>query len=348
MLDISQTSIQKLAITWTGNKERKEGIVIPKTTLVPVHDFAEEVLLSTFFKMFIKNEEYFFFHHDEDVSHNEVYQSCVKIFANPESLSEEAAQLTKRLYEYSTLPKMGSGEFFVAYFQDVALQGEMMPVIGIFKTIQKDSYLKVDRTSESFTLQIGEGISAEKPALAALIFGADEAEGFRVMAIDTVSKKAEASIWHLFLQTKPIEDNYFHTRHYMNLAGEFINEKASSKFGLNRAETADLLNRSALYFKENEIFDANDFTETLFETPEQQDAFKSFKKEYVAEIEADLTEQFDISQQAVRKSARIFKNSIQLDENFKIQVQGGRELIERGFDEKRGKSFYTFYFDQEE
>ena len=64
MLDISQTSIQKLAITWTGNKERKEGIVIPKTTLVPVNDFAEEVLLSTFFKMFLKNEEYFFFHHD--------------------------------------------------------------------------------------------------------------------------------------------------------------------------------------------------------------------------------------------------------------------------------------------
>ena len=124
--------------------------------------------------------------------------------------------------------------------------------------------------------------------------------------------------------------------------------KPPIKFGLNRAETADLLNRSALYFKENEIFDANDFTETLFETPEQQDAFKAFKKEYVSEIEADLTEQFDISQQAVRKSARIFKNSIQLDENFKIQVQGGRELIERGFDEKRGKSFYTFYFDQEE
>jgi hypothetical protein len=32
MLDFSQTSIAKVAITWTGNKERNEGVVIPKRT----------------------------------------------------------------------------------------------------------------------------------------------------------------------------------------------------------------------------------------------------------------------------------------------------------------------------
>ena len=62
MLDFSQTNIVRLAITWSGNKERNEGIVVPKTTLVPINDFAHQVLLNAFCKPFEKTEEFFTFH----------------------------------------------------------------------------------------------------------------------------------------------------------------------------------------------------------------------------------------------------------------------------------------------
>jgi hypothetical protein len=39
---------------------------------------------------------------------------------------------------------------------------------------------------------------------------------------------------------------------------------------------------------------------------------------------------------------------IKLDDNFQIHVQGRRDLIERGFDEEKGKPFYKIYFDREE
>ena len=70
MLDFSQTNIVRLAITWSGNKELNEGIVVPKSTLITVNDYAHQVLLSTFFKPFEKNEEFFYFFNDEDLSNN--------------------------------------------------------------------------------------------------------------------------------------------------------------------------------------------------------------------------------------------------------------------------------------
>jgi hypothetical protein len=257
--------------------------------------------------------------------------------------------LTERLYELSVSPKVKGGEFFAVVFDSVLLQGETMPAIGLFKIVQKDAYLRVERSTDAFALGVMEGIPSGKLALAALILGADEAEGYRVLTIDTIKKKDEASMWiSQFLNATPIEDNYFNTRHYMAIASDFINQKAPAKFGLDTTEKIDLLNRSSFYFKENENFELDNFAKTLFEDEEQQSVFKEFSTEYAESQGIPLEDQFDISKQAVRKSSRVFKNIIQLDENFQIHVQGRRDLIERGFDEEKGKPFYKIYFDREE
>lgn len=349
MLDFSQTNIIKLAITWTGNKEQREGVVIPNSTLVTVNDYVHEILINSFLKPFEKTEEFFYFAHSEDVSHNQVYQNCMQIFENPDTLSEQAALLTQRLYEYSTSPKIKGGEFFTVLFNDVQLMGESMPAIGIFKVNQKDAFLKVERNSEAFALGVTEGIAAGKLAWAALILGVDEAEGYRLLTIDSVKKKDEASVWiEQFLQVRPIEDGYYNTRHYMSIASSFIQEKAPAKFGLDTTEKIDLLNRSSYYFKENDMFELEDFATQLFDEPEQQEIFKEYATETAQYQGLSLENQFDISKQAVRKSGRAFKNVIKLDENFQIHIQGRRDLIETGYDEEKGKRFYKIYFDSEE
>jgi len=38
---------------------------------------------------------------------------------------------------------------------------------------------------------------------------------------------------------------------------------------------------------------------------------------------------------------------IKLDKNFHIYVHGNRDLIEKGFDEAKGKNYYKMYFEQE-
>ena len=46
-----------------------------------------------------------------------------------------------------------------------------------------------------------------------------------------------------------------------------------------------------------------------------------------------------------RKVAAVTR--IKLDDNFEINVLGGEENLERGYDEERGLRFYTLYFEKE-
>jgi hypothetical protein len=350
MLDISSTSLRRLATAWVGNKSRYEGLNVPKQTLTPLHDVAQELLISSFLRPFEKTEEYFYFHHDEDVSNHPVYQSCHTIFQDPETLSTEVTNLAQRLYEYAELPKIQGGEFFVAYFDDLLLQGEPVQAIALVKVQTKDSFVKVERTTESFAINVLEGIPTGKLETAALIFNVDEAEGYRLCAVDTVSKKDERSFWKdEYLRIRPIEDNYFNTRHYISLSGEFINEKLPHQFGLDRADQLDLLYRSGNYFKDNEEFELDNYVEALFpDQPEQQEALREYRDTYAKAYAVPLEEKFDISPQAVKKEFKVLKSVIKLDKNFHIYVHGRRDLIERGYDEEKGKKYYKVFFDAEE
>lgn len=349
MLDFSAANLQRFAATWVGNKGRYEGVNIPQKTLVPLNDVASELLIGAFLRPFEKTEAFFYFHHEEDVSNHPVYQSCMTVFQDPDSLSEEAGKLAQLLYEHMDTPKLNGGEFFMGYFDNLLLQDEAVQAIGLWKVQSKDPILKTERGGESIVLNVVDGIPTAKPEIAALVFNLDETEGYRICVVDSVTKKDERSFWSdAFLRLRPIEDNYFNTRHYIGLSSEFITQKAPFKFGMDRTDQIDLLNRSAAYFKENESFEINDFAESLFQEPEQQEAFKEFRDEYARAYAVPLEDRFDISGQAVKKESKVFKSVIKLDKNFHIYVHGRRDLIERGFDEDKGKKFYKVYFEDEE
>ncbi|MEZ4893945.1 MAG: hypothetical protein R2778_13135 [Saprospiraceae bacterium] len=50
----------------------------------------------------------------------------------------------------------------------------------------------------------------------------------------------------------------------------------------------------------------------------------------------------------MRKEFKVFKSVLKLDKNFHIYVHGRRDLIERGFDEQKGKKFYKVYYENED
>ena len=100
------------------------------------------------------------------------------------------------------------------------------------------------------------------------------------------------------------------------------------------------------YFKENHSFDLQDCASEVIQQPEVIESFKQFREDYQKENEVTLQDQFDISDEAVKKQARSFKSVIKLDKNFHIYVHGNSNLIEKGSDEK-GK-FYKVYYTEEE
>jgi hypothetical protein len=59
-----------------------------------------------------------------------------------------------------------------------------------------------------------------------------------------------------------------------------------------------------------------------------------------------VADSFEISTQAVKKQARIFKSVLKLDKNFHIYIHGNRDMIEQGV-EKDGRKYYKIYFENE-
>ncbi len=349
MLEFADAHLRRLAVTWVGNASQNEGVYIPKQLLIPPTDAVQRWLMRTFLKPFEKCAEFFYFHHEEDVSHHPVYQIAHLLFQTPDALPQEAPRLAQLLYAHSEDSRMAGGEFFILFLENVVLAGETTSAIGLWKVQSAQQFLHVERQPDQYALSVRSGLLPDKPETAAFIFNLDELDGYRVCAIDTLSKSDECSFWKDgFLRVRPVEDHYFQTRHHIALSSEFIRHQLPRHSETDRADQLDALYRSGLYFKENEHFEAEHFAQTLFPSEEQQAAFRAFRSEYARAYAVPLVDRFDISKPAVKKEFKILKSVIKLDKNFHIYVHGRRDLIERGYDESRGKKYYKVYFDEEE
>lgn len=118
-----------------------------------------------------------------------------------------------------------------------------------------------------------------------------------------------------------------------------------TEFDVTKADQVELLNRSVQYFKDNEEFSIQDFSETVLEQSEVIESFINYREQYQSELDIKLEDSFNISSDAVKKQSRSFKSVIKLDKNFHIYVHGDRHMIEQGEDEK-GR-YYKVYFKEE-
>jgi len=338
-------SINKLAVHFAGNKSQNEALILSKRE-TKINDEIN-TLLTKYFLSGFKTDEYFQFFHDTDLKYNEVYSFATEIFENPETLFEHSENLAKHLYEKSIHPKIKSGEFYIVYFEDFQIGEFQSDVIGLFKTENKDVFLKVKHAEDQLLLESEKGISMNKPDKACLIFNIEKENGYIVSVIDNTNKGAEALYWiDEFLKIKQRQDKYYNTQNLLTLTKSFVTNELPQHFEINKADQMDLLNRSVKFFKEKEEFDFEEFSNEVIAQPEVIESFNRYKNEYQKEHDIEISENFNISASAVKKQARIFKSVIKLDKNFHIYIHGNREMIESGTDEV-GRKFYKIYYEVE-
>ena len=180
-----------------------------------------------------------------------------------------------------------------------------------------------------------------------IILNTDQESGFRVLIIDSSNKSAEAQYWKDdFLKVKTVANEFHQTNQFLGIAKNFVTKQLSEEFEVTKADQIDLLNRSVEYFKTHEAFNQNQFEKEVFKDSEIINSFRNFDNNYRQENEIELTDSFDISPQAVKKQARIFKSVLKLDENFHIYIHGNKDLIEQGVD-KDGRKYYKIYYEEE-
>jgi hypothetical protein len=347
MIDIINANILSLAVHHCGNQTNEEELILSKSTLTIEDEKLRELLLKFFLSSF-QNPEYNQFTFSNGDHHmNIIYQYVTKIFEQPTSLLPQSVNMAKQLYDLSTHPQIKAGDFFVVYFEGLLIDGQNIEAIGLYKSENKQDFLKVDKKNGAFEIVHQDGINIQKLDKACLILNLNKETGYKVCVIDNTNKAAEAQFWkNDFLMLKPCNDSFHATKDYLDLCKNYVTKQMPNDFEISKTDQIDLLNRSIKYFKDQDEFNMEDFSRSVIQDPQVIESFKGYKKQYEDEHELEFNESFDISDAAVKKQNRVFKSVLKLDKNFHIYIHGKRELIEKGVDPD-GRKYYKIYFNEE-
>ncbi len=337
--------IDKSVLHFVGNKIADDGLWLSDSLLKLRGDLNS--LLINFFINSFTSEEYFELYHDSGIEYNVVNGAVSQIFDDPETLYDQSINLAKHLYDQSAHPKIKGGEFYTVYFKDCIVDGDTVDAIGLFKSENKDTFLKVLREDGNFNLESEQGINIKKLDKGCLIFNKERENGYVVAVVDNTNKGIEAQYWiDDFLHIRQRKDEYANTQNVMAMAKNFVTKELPKEFEVSKADQIDLLNKSLKFFKEKETFDIEDFANEVIEQPEVIESFHNFKRNYESENDIVIDDSFSISSNAFKKQQRSYKRIINLDKKIQIIINGNRQNIEQGEDE-RGK-FYKVYYSMEE
>jgi len=338
-------SIDHISVHRVGNKGNEEGMVLSSIPLALDWELTEA--LQEYFKAPLKTNEYHKLYHDSGLELNEVFTFVSAIFENPENLHTQSVKLARHLFECSTHPNIKGGEFYTVFFHHCLLDGKLIDAVGLFKSENKDTFLKVNPTGDGFVVKTDQGVNINKLDKGAIIFNTEKDKGYIVAIVDKTNKATEAQYWvDDFLHVKPREDDFYQTRETLTMTKNFITKELPQHFDVSKPDQADFLNRSMAFFKEQDTFDMSEFEAEVIIQPDVINRFKQYKQEYQQEREMYIADAFDISTPAVKKQQGVFKSILKLDKNFSVYIHGDKTLIQKGKDDD-GRKYYKLYYQEE-
>jgi len=335
--------LDKLVLHFVGNKTNGDGVRFSNvlTQYENIEGYIKQLINNNF-----KSDELYCFYFLPNLELNPMFQFVSSIFKDPNTFIEQSQNSARYLYDKSVNPQTKGGELCFSYLKNCELNGESVDCIGVFKSENKETILKVSPLSEGFELKDEKGINTTKMDKGCLIFNTKKNDGYIVSLVDNTNK-TEAQYWKDdFLKVQPMNNEYHQTKEFLNIAKSFVTNQLPDDFEVSRADKIDLLNRSVEYFKKRETFDKSEFEQEVFQDNNLIDSFRKFDETFRKDNEIELSDSFEISSQAVRKQARIFKSVLKLDKNFHIYIHGNRDLIEQGVDEN-GRKYYKIYYHEE-
>lgn len=344
MFHLSNATIRHVAAHFIGNPADGGSLKLSEDVLDLDDDKLTEVLRTYFLSSFTVPEFYSFTFSNEDFSLNPIYQFAKETFEDLESFHENSVNIAKHLFDATKHPNIKSGELYVAFIDDAEIDGKTTTAIGIFKSENKENYLKLSR---QFNLHTDEGTSVRRLDKGCIILNTAEDEGYKILIVDTTNK-SDAQFWKQdFLRIKPWSDSFHQTNHFMQMTQQYVSEQLSDEFSVSKADKIDLLNRSMTFFKSREEFSKAEFETSVLGDVDVIESFRKYGKTFMSENAFDAVDNFEISAQAVKRQAKVFKSVLKLDKNFHVYIHGDRDKIEKGYDEVMNMNYYKLYFNTE-
>lgn len=347
-MNFSEAILTRVVAHYIGNKGNGQELLISKN-LFRLPEDQGKALSEGFFSRFNTQADVYSFTHGASLDFNEVYNFCLQTLAEEESFYDNSVKIAAHLFDNTTHPKIKPGELYICFFTGCIVNGAFIDAIGIFKTESKTNFLDIEMNVQASSLEVRKGAEVNKFDKACIVLPTNAENGFDVLIFDSNGNKGEEALFWTdsFLGVSPQATEYRHTKEFLGMAKDFITEQLPHEYAIEKTGQIDLLNKSVEYFRANETLDKAKFAEAVFEDKRVVKAFQEFETNYSELNMLDLPEQFDISTQALKKQARVFKSVLKLDKNFHVYIHGDKSLIEKGYDEHTGKKYYKIYFDEE-
>lgn len=343
MINKASASLMDVVIHQLGKKSEGEDISFSDGVIDLSNEGLKETLLSYFVDSFKEPNFYTFTFNDGDFVLNPLYNYIGNIFDDPDLIYEMSVKVARHLHDKSANPLIKSGDFCITYIKDILVDDEMVDAVGIFKSEDKDAFIKIDRDGKSFSINIDKGINTAKIDKACLILNTERDTGFKILNIDHSNKNREARYWRdEFLILEARSDDYHSTTNLIRMTAEFVKKRLPADAPLDKKDQSAYLKRSEEYFNNQESFEIDDYKEQVFKSEQVSMAFEDYRQEQ----DRKHDESFAISEYAVKKQSKVFKSVIKLDKNFHIYVHGDSSKIQKG-ELENGQKYYMLYYDDE-
>lgn len=349
MIDFSRAQLTHFTVNFVGNKGLGEELTLSDKTLEFKDDFVKETLLRYFLTPF-KTDIYHQFKGKIDISLASVANACEDIFSSRQDFIAKSKEIANHLYNQSMHPKIKGGELYTCYFKDVVVDGELCDTIGMFKTENKETFLKVYQHIDEFDVDCDNGINISKLDKGCLVFNTEKENGYKLSIIDANNKIAECALYweEDFLNAKIKENSYYHTKNFIDTSRGFCEEILIESNNVNKQDQAMMLNKSVSYFKEKDKFNIKDFEKEVLIEPELINAFKDYRQDFNKKMDLKTADEFDVSVTAVKKNQKYMRTIIKLDKNFHIYIHAHHDYVEKGYDEEKGLKYYKLYYVNED
>ena len=167
---------------------------------------------------------------------------------------------------------------YVAHFSGISVDSRSCEAVGIFKSENKDTYLKLQIDRQQFSIGAEEGVNIRKLDKGCLILNVEQEDGYKILVVDNANK-SEAQYWKQdFLNIRPCADAFHHTHNFMNLTRQYVGDQLDEEFSVSKADKIDLLNKSVNFFKSQDTFNQHDFETEVLEDASVIESFRKFEK----------------------------------------------------------------------
>lgn len=348
MIKKNRAQISEFIIHKVGNKYNNTRNLFSEKTML-FDEGSYQLVFNFLLKPFASLTESYRFNHHADVSLNEMNSYSESLLKNDGDFVEISKNIVKHLYEQSTSANIKVGDVMIVKFTDIEINDILTEAIGVFKIENKSDFFQTYVDGDVIELMLLEGISTKKLDKGCLILNTTDADGKYVLSVDNNTYDAQYWIKN-FLNLKAADDSNSHTKNYLDFCASFGEEVIKENFG--KKQQSEFLAETIDFFKENENVNVEDFKTTIFEEEKHVELFDDYRKQFEAEEDVVLRNNFFVSDKVLKKEKKQFKSEIKLDTQMVIKIDvdspdAASYYLERGFDDEKKMFFYKVFFNEE-